>query len=244
MAGVAAVIFDMFETLAHNLPGQWEETFRHVCQRQRLDVDPARLWQEWRALDRRFRQARTNMEDPEQSPPFKSYAQAWEESFRGAFRLLGLRGDPVAAARMCTESMSDRELFPDAKPALAELRRRWRLALLSNADDAYLLPIVRRYGLAFEAAISSEQARAYKPHPAAFRKVLDALGVPPAQCVYVGDNLFDDVLGSKSVGMVAVWLNRNGAARDPSRPQPDYEIRSLSELPAVVGKAAHCSPSG
>jgi 2-haloalkanoic acid dehalogenase type II len=238
MSSISAVIFDMFETLAHNVPGQWEETFRHVCQRQRLDVDPSKLWQEWRGLDRHFRQARTNMDAPESSPPFKSYSQAWEESFREAFRRLGLRGDPAAAARMCTQSMSERELFPDVKLALAELRKRWRIALLSNADDAYLLAIVRRYGLAFEAAISSEQARAYKPHPAAFRKVLDALRVPAGQCMYVGDNLFDDVLGSKNVGMKAVWLNRNGAARDPSRPQPDYEIRSLSELPAVVETAS------
>ena len=237
MAGITAVIFDMFETLAHNLPGQWEETFRHICQRQGLDGDPTRLWQEWRALDRQFRQARTNMDAPEVSPPFKSYRQAWEESFHEAFRRLGLRGDPAAAAQTCTQAMSQRELFPDVKPALAELRRRWRTALLSNADDAYLFPIVKRHGLAFEVAISSEQARAYKPHPAAFRVVLDALGVPAGQCVYVGDNLFDDVLGSVNVGMVAVWLNRNGAVRDPSKPQPDYEVRSLSELFATVEQA-------
>ena len=234
MSGITTVIFDVYETLAPNRPDQWLATFQGVCQEQRLPVSPQTLWTEWKALEVNFRQHRVNLESLEQSPPFKTYAQAWAECFRGVFEKLGLKGDTERAACKAVEALARRELFDDARDILPRIQAQWRTAVLSNADDAYLLPLLARHGLEFQAVLSSEGARAYKPHPSAFHQILHKLGIAPAEAVYVGDKPYEDVLGAKLVGMWAVWLNRNGTSYDSSMPPPDAEIRSLHQLSKVL----------
>jgi FMN phosphatase YigB (HAD superfamily) len=68
--------------------------------------------------------------------------------------------------------------------------------------------------------------------------------VPLAAAWHVGDSLASDVAGARMAGLGAgVWLNRNDAGRparqdaDPATSadaRPDYEITSLSELPALL----------
>ena len=53
-----------------------------------------------------------------------------------------------------------------------------------------------------------------KPHPEIFRTALRTLGVTAESTVLVGDNLEDDVLASKSIGIRAVLLDRSGRYAD------------------------------
>ena len=114
-----------------------------------------------------------------------------------------------------------------------------KLALLSNADRAFLGALVGHYHWQgrFAAVLSSEEARVYKPHPSIFHEVLERLGVEPAEALLVGDTFHEDVRGAKLVGMEAAWVNRHGLAPDPDLPQADYQLHSLAELPEVL-KAA------
>lgn len=234
MTGITTVIFDVYETLAHNNAALWLQTFGEICRTQNLAMEPDELWSRWKALDVNFRKERLNLKEPEKSPPFKSYEEAWRDCFQETFREAGLDGDAAAAARMAVEDMGRREWYPDAIEALPQVQARWRTGVLSNADDAYLYPTLQSMRLPFEAVLSSEAARAYKPHSASFRLIMDMLGVKAEECVYVGDNQFDDVMGAREVGMKAVWLNRKETAPDPQLPLPDHQIRSLTELLQVL----------
>ena len=196
MANITTVIFDMYETLAHNSPELWHGIFETICRAQKLSVDPMELYHHWKTLEVNFRRDRLNLEEPEKSPSFKSYEQAWADCFQGTFQDLSLPGDAAAAARASVEGMSTREVYADAVEALPQIQARWRTAILSNADDDYLNPTLQRLGSRFEAVLSSQQAKAYKPHPAPFLQVMKMLGVQPQECVYVGDSQFDDVLGA------------------------------------------------
>ena len=51
--------------------------------------------------------------------------------------------------------------------------------------------------------------------------------------MYVGDSLESDVAGSNGVGAVSVWFNPDGL-ENYLNVHPDYEIRSLSEIPAIL----------
>ena len=234
MSTITTVIFDMYETLAHNNSGLWLETFGEICGAQHLSIDAEKLWLRWKSLEMKFRQGRLNLEEPEKSPPFKSYQEAWMDCFDAVFRQLSLKGDASEAARMSVEAMGRRESYPDAMEALPALQARWKTGLLSNADNDYLLPTVKRLGIRFDAVLSSETAQAYKPHPAPFRQIMDSLGVGPEECVYVGDNQLDDVVGAHRVGMRMAWVNRNGSIPDPGLPQPDCQVKDLNELPAIL----------
>ena len=234
MSNITTVIFDVYETLAHNNVDLWLDTFRRICKEQRLPIKADELWRQWKALEMNFRGQRLNLEEPHKSPPFKSYEEAWRECFQGVFQRLQLPGDAAAAARASVEDMGRREPYADALEALPQVQARWTTGILSNSDDDYLTPTLDRLGFEFQAVLSSETARAYKPHPAPFHRIMEILGVTAQECVYVGDNQFDDVLGAQSVGMQAVLINRGGPPADPKLPIPDYEVRALTELPQVL----------
>ena len=108
------------------------------------------------------------------------------------------------------------------------------MAVLSNADDGYLLPNVTSLGLNFAQVLSSEEGRAYKPDPGLFREVLRRLNVDPSEAIYVGDRQYEDVQGASTVGMATVWINRIGTPLDPGLPKPDHQINSLLELPGIL----------
>jgi 2-haloalkanoic acid dehalogenase type II len=235
---ITTIIFDVYETLAHNNPGLWIETFRRICRAQGLEIDHQVLYREWKALEIGFRQERQNLEEPEKSPPFKSYQEAWRDCFSRAFSRLSLEGDAAAAAKDAIRDMGEREPYQDALEALPAIQSRWRTGVLSNADDDYLFPTLARAGWKFEAVLSSEEARAYKPLPSPFRQIMDRLGVGPEEAMYVGDTQYDDVLGAGGVGMRTAWVNRHGASLDPRLPDPDYEIRSLVELTEIAQSAS------
>ena len=231
---ITTIVFDVFETIAYNSQDLVVDAFRGICHQQSLLVDAVVLWREWKALDMQFRKERLNLEDPEKSPPFKCYEEAWRDSFSQAFTNLGLKGDPSGAARYMVLAMASRDLYPDAINALPHIQDRWRTGILSNADDDYLSPVLERLGLKFEVVLSSQMARCYKPLPSIFLQMLDGLGATPQQAVYVGDNQFDDIQGAKMVGMRAAWINRKGTSLDPTLPVPDYQIGSLMELPQLL----------
>lgn len=238
MSRITTVIFDVYETLAHNSAGLWVDIFRRICHAQGLQVEPELLYREWKTHEMVFRKERLDLEEPENSPPFKSYEEAWRDCFCEAFSRLGLEGDAQAATREAVNDMGWREPYQDAAEALMLIQPRWRTGILSNADDGYLFPLLDRLGWRFEAVLSSEGARAYKPLPSPFRLIMGKMGVCAEESVYVGDTQYDDILGAKGVGMRAVWVNRRGESPDPKLPEPDYEIRNLNDLPGLLQAAS------
>lgn len=229
-----AVIFDVYNTLFYNDTSCWMDTFRDICRIQSIPVSPEELWARWRTFEVRFRQTRTNLEHPEESPPFKTYQAAWRGAFVDAFDSLGVVGDARHAAQLSVDGLAHRKPYEDTLPFLEQMGHRWKRALLTNADNGSILPLLQRHGLSFDAVVTSEMARAYKPDPRVFHRVLEETGVLPSEALYVGDTLLDDVHGAKLAGMPAAWLNRNGADRDPQLLPPDYEVRGLDELMDVL----------
>ena len=229
-----AVIFDVYNTLFRNDTSCWKDVFGEICRIQALPISPDDLWVRWKTFEVRFRQTRTNMEHPEASPAFKTYRMAWGEAFVDTFDSLGIEGDPEHAAQLSVDGMADREPYEDTLSFLEYVGRRWKRALLTNADNDSIQPLLERHSLFFDAVVTSEMARAYKPDPRVFRRVLKEAGVSPEEALYVGDTLLDDVHGAKLAGMTAAWLNRNETDRDTELLAPDYEVTELKELVDIL----------
>ena len=49
----------------------------------------------------------------------------------------------------------------------------------------------------------------------------------------LGDSLSADMQGGKNAGITTIWFNCGGKP-DEEGVRPDYEIRALSELPALL----------
>jgi putative hydrolase of the HAD superfamily len=132
---------------------------------------------------------------------------------------------------------------PDAPPLFAALRHRGiRVGVLSNT----LWPreeherVFRRDGVLdlIDGAVYTSEIPWTKPHPQAFRAALSAVGVAdPARAVFVGDRLFDDIHGARSVGMRAVFVPHSAIPehqRGEVNGTPDAVVHRLAELLPLV----------
>ncbi len=231
---IKAVILDVYNTLFRNDLACWLDTFKAICDSQGLAVAPEDLYAHWKSIEVRFRQSRTNLDSPEQSPPFSTYQAAWRSAFVDTFANLDIRADADAAAQASVDGLAARQPFDDAFPFLEYAASRYKVALLTNADNASILPLVERHNLTVDALLTSEMARAYKPDTRVFHAIAEKLGVSPSESLYVGDTLFDDVHGAKLAGMYAAWINRASADRDTTLIAPDHEVAGLDELADIL----------
>jgi putative hydrolase of the HAD superfamily len=113
--------------------------------------------------------------------------------------------------------------YPDAAPALRDLRGQGqRLVAVSNWDCS-LPAVLERCGLGelLDGAISSAVAGARKPDPAIFEPALELAGCVPEEALHVGDTPEEDVEGARAAGIRALLIARHGNGGD---------ISSLSEI--------------
>ena len=247
-----AIAFDCYGTLVDFDDHAFQHVYEEVCRLQGLPCDGMALWDKWMDIWRRMSREPGGGESPPNGPmlvlenrpvkgpppAFHPYREEWPAHFGQCFDELGLKGDPEAAYEHVRRRLAEAAAFPEAGAVIEGLRARYQVSLLSNADDDFLLPCLERNGLAFETMVSSESARVYKPHEAIFHGLAVELGLKPAEIMYVGDSHFADVLGAKHAGLRVAWLNREGRALPEGVPQPDLEVRSLSDL------LAHLSSGG
>lgn len=229
MPEIKAVIFDMYQTLVQDPRDQWRRSFSIIIQEQNLPITAEQLWEGWHESEERFRLRRT---DP--SLPFQTYFDAWASGFRLAFQALGLPGDAEAATSRFFADLSRREPFPETEQVVKQVQKGFRTAVLSNADDGFLLPNLQLLNLEFETVLSSEMARSYKPQPELFLEMLARLALRAEETVYVGDRHYEDVHGARSVGMHSVWINRGDRGLRDDLPAPAHTISSLTELPSTI----------
>ncbi len=129
------------------------------------------------------------------------------------------------------------DLFPEVADVLKRLRARGlRTAILSNGSPKMLASAVAaaNIGSLLDAVLSVEAVGVFKPHPDVYRLAVDDLGVNPDAIVFLSANAWDAHAASV-FGMRVAWCNRYGQRRERLPGAPDYEIRSLAELPALVG---------
>lgn len=122
--------------------------------------------------------------------------------------------------------------YPDAAPALRELRARGlRLVVVSNWDVS-LHERLEETGLAplVDAAVASAEIGHAKPDGAIFAHALALAGAPPAAALHAGDSPDADVRGALAAGLRAVLVARDGV---PAAPAAVPVVRSLAELPAL-----------
>jgi len=136
---------------------------------------------------------------------------------------------------------TNRELFPEARTILEQLKDSgYHLGLISNNND-FLLKVLAYHGLdkLLDSVTYSQEVGAEKPAPQIFSKALERAHCAPAEAVHVGGSLHADVEGAQRSGMHAIWLNRT----DEPGSTNCLTIRTLYELPAVLQLIGHIADS-
>lgn len=196
-------------------------------------VGPEPFWQALAGVteDMTRRRLRDHVEEPSR------------ERFRRALARVG------CDARICSEGgaalarahhrvLAEATVVPAAHTALLdELRRRHRLAVVSNFDDtgsAY--DILSRHGILphVDAVVVSESLGVRKPHPLIVETALRMLECRPEAAVLVGDTFAEDVGAAHAAGIDAGWIDRDGRGVPPGSRPPRFVLRALPELREVL----------
>jgi FMN phosphatase YigB (HAD superfamily) len=120
----------------------------------------------------------------------------------------------------------------DVQRALPALREAgYIMAVISNRDKPFQDTLVsHNISGFFPYSLAAGEVEIYKPDPGIFEHALKHLNVTAGETVYVGDNYYADVIGSRRAGLEPVLY-------DPNRIFPEADcltIRSFDELIPVI----------
>jgi putative hydrolase of the HAD superfamily len=126
--------------------------------------------------------------------------------------------------------------FPQTHEMLAQMKTRYRLAVVSDAQSAYGLPELRAAGLAdyFGSVIISGDYGYRKPDHRLFQAALAQLKVRPEEAIFIGNDHFRDVHGARQVGMKTILFCPHGNPDAFHENQPDYILHQYAELPRAI----------
>jgi putative hydrolase of the HAD superfamily len=121
--------------------------------------------------------------------------------------------------------------------ALRTLSATFKLGLVSDSQEAYILPELRAVGLEgmFATVIISSRYGYRKPDPRVFHHALTELGVSGSEAIYVGNSWDRDVVGAAAAGIPAVWLPRRSDEPRGADVPGVVVIRDVVELLQLAG---------
>ncbi|MFZ0293853.1 MAG: haloacid dehalogenase type II [Candidatus Sulfotelmatobacter sp.] len=126
--------------------------------------------------------------------------------------------------------------YPEVPHTLMRLKEAgMKLAILSNGTPTMLKAAATTAGIAdfFDAVLSVEEVRVYKPHPSVYQLACDSLNVAADRVCFLSSNGWD-AYSAKAFGFHVLWCNRLRQHPERIPETPDAQILSLAELPEII----------
>ena len=137
-----------------------------------------------------------------------------------------------AAFAVFLAARNEVEVFADVVPALARLRRRFKLGSLSNGNAD-----LRRIGLdqLFAVSLNAREVGAAKPERRCFEQLASELDCRTREILYVGDEPLLDVVAARAAGFGTVWMNRRALPWPQELAPADLNVSDCSQLATRLG---------
>jgi 2-haloacid dehalogenase len=212
-APAEAFVFDAYGTLydVHSVAARCESCW---------PGKGAQLSQLWRAKQLEYTWQRSLMQ---RYAPFSTVTR---EALAYACEALGLELSVAQMEGLMAEYL-ELALFPDVRDTLGKLNA--KRAILSNGSPDLLEPLVEHSGLRFDAVISVDELKVFKPAPQVYGLAVQRLKTPKEKVTFVSSNGWD-ASGAKSYGFQVCWLNRSGAPVERLGFKPDRVLKKLDEI--------------
>jgi len=155
-------------------------------------------------------------------------------------RLVALGAAPVWAVQFAPrvsahmgEVYKPESIVPeDVRSVLSELKQAgFILAVISNRDKPFQ-ETLNQHGIGefFNFSLAAGEVNTYKPEPGVFEHALRRVNLSPQEAIYVGDNYYADVVGSRRAGLRPVLYDPGGIF-----PEADCDtIKSFNELNSIL----------
>ena len=169
------------------------------------------------------------------SGQYVDFLHATRDSLVFALNQLQLKVTSAKQEELMT-AWSNLQVWPDAAGAVEKLHNAgMRLAFLSNMTFKMLKDGLKKAKLdeMFEAVISTDQIRSYKPDPRAYRMGVDTLRLPKEEILFLAFAGWD-VAGSKWFGYPTFWVNRMNSPQEELGTEADATGPNLAALISYV----------
>jgi 2-haloalkanoic acid dehalogenase type II len=217
-----AVTFDCYGTLV-----DWEAGLeRDILFILREKPDPPGLDKVVEAWNRHERALTSGKEG------YRRYREVLADSLRLAFEELDVPFTARDGFRIAS-AMGKWEPFPDVPGALSELADLgYKLAVFTNTDDDIWAQTENLLGMDFDAVVTAEQVKSYKPAEAHFLEGLKRLGVEPSQALHVSFSPYHDLEPARRLGFRTFWVDRHGVGE--TEVPTDFQARDLRGLAELL----------
>lgn len=243
LSAVAAVAFDVNGTLVHiRTDEHCEDIFRaigHFLTYQGVDLRRHQVHDEY------FRRLKRQQRDsPQKYPEFdavgiwRSIIEDFGSDYTRALPPERLAQLPVTLAEIYRGvSRKKLKLYPHVRKMLDQLRQRFSLAIVTDAQSTYAHGELHKVGLTeyFDPIVVSGDHGFRKPDPRLFEYALEGMRVAAGQTVYVGNDMFRDIHGARQVGMRTVMFDSDQGTKKYEDCTPDFCITDHRELLKLLG---------
>lgn len=158
------------------------------------------------------------------------------DRIRPQFGLAGLADDVARDLNLAWHRLDG---WPDAAPGLARLKRRFKLAPVSNGNISLMVDLARRNDFPWDAILGAEVAGDYKPKPRVYLASCDAFDLPPGDCMMVAAHT-NDLQAAAKQGLRTAHIarpNERGPGTGEAAPKAPVDIAasSLEDLAVKLG---------
>ena len=231
--GIKALLFDLDGTLRHNLPSGGEVFTEHVIRLGLPVSEEDRLrtlrWEHYYWANSPDLQVDVEKFEGKDQ-------QFWRNYTRRRLVAVGASASqveemaPMVSAYM-EEAYQPENMVPDELPeVLTTLKEAGlRMGVVSNRDNPYW-QLLEELELCpfFEFSLAAGEVKSWKPDAGIFNAALERIASQANETVFIGDNYFADVVGSRRAGLQPVLYDPTGIFDDPGCP-------TITSFHALIG---------
>ena len=231
-AGVKALFFDVFGTLVDWRGG--------VAREAQTILEPLGASLDWFAFADAWRdQYQPAMEEVRAGrAPYAKLDVLHRQRLQRILPRFGLQDLGAAELDQLTLAWHRLDAWPDVRPGLAKLRRRFLIAPVSNGNIALMADLARRNDIRWDAILGAEHARDFKPQAAVYLAAADAFNLSPEECLMCAAHS-SDLEAAAACGLGVAYIARPEERPGSSAPAPSmplhFSVRSVLELAQQLG---------
>jgi len=239
---IRGLIFDINSTTTDILTNEYHDEIYRVLANfldyQGIALRPDDLREQYYAINKRQRQ-----DSGEEFPEFDTVAIFQEIIDQRASAYT--RKLPPAKLRLlpaiCAEifraaSRFKLELYPGVLPTLEALKKKYKMAALSDGQSVWGLPELHSVGLDgyFDPVFISSDFGYRKPDPRLFARILQKMRLTAAEAIFIGNDMYRDVFGGKTAGLKTVFFKSGQGDQRGRGVEADYIIYNFPQLLEAV----------
>lgn len=228
---IKAVFFDAADTLFYIKNGLGN-TYAEPAKKYGIDPDPQELR---KAFGKYFPTAPPLAFETESEEELKTLEkQWWYDVVHKVYSDIGMfdKFDEYFHDLFEVFRTSAWEIFPETNEVLTRLKTRgYKIIVVSNFDSR-VYDVCRGMDILdhFDDFVISSESGYAKPSIEIFQLALNRNSLMPDECVHIGDNYMNDFVCPTSIGMNAIFLDRDNEHPDKSIAR----IKDLNELLTII----------